>query len=149
MESLFESYIATLLRKNLDPTIFSVSAQDHIHHLFEEPRTVFQMKPDIVITAKDRNLIFIMDTKWKLLSEEKANYGISQADMYQMYAYQKKYAAKNVTLLYPKTEQVQAANIEFRENCDDGVSVRVRFLDLFDIHSSLSVLQAELLNTEL
>lgn len=90
MESLFESYIATLLRRNLDATVFSVSTQDRSYHLFEEPKAVFQMKPDIVITNKVQNAIYIMDTKWKVLSEEKANYGISQADMYQMYAYQKK-----------------------------------------------------------
>ena len=65
--------------------------------------------------------------------------------MYQMYAYQKKYDAKHVTLLYPKTEQVQAENIEFREIYDDGVIVRVRFVDLFDIQSSLAALQSELL----
>ena len=65
-----------------------------------------------------------------------------------MYAYQKKYYAKNVTLLYPKTEQVQAENIEFREVYDDGVIVRVRFVDLFDIQSSLEALQIELLGDE-
>ncbi|MEY8330768.1 hypothetical protein AALB81_15795 [Lachnospiraceae bacterium 48-33] len=32
---------------------------------------------------------YIMDTKWKVLSDAKPNYGISQADMYQMYTYQK------------------------------------------------------------
>lgn len=140
MESLFESYIATLLRRNLDSSTFTVSAQDRSYHLFEEPKAVFQMKPDIVITNKLQNAIYIMDTKWKVLSEEKANYGISQADMYQMYAYQKKYDAKNVTLLYPKTEQVQTENIEFREIYDDGVIVRVRFVDLFDIQNSLASL---------
>ena len=138
MESLFESYIATLLRRNLDTSVFSVSVQDRSYHLFEEPKAVFQMKPDIVITNKVQDAIYIMDTKWKVLSEEKANYGISQADMYQMYAYQKKYNAQNVTLLYPKTEQVNTENIEFREIYDDGVTVRVRFLDLFDIQNSLS-----------
>ena len=147
MESLFESYIATLLRRNLDASIFAVSAQDRSYHLFEEPKAVFQMKPDIVITNKDQDTKFIMDTKWKVLSEEKANYGISQADMYQMYAYQKKYDAINVTLLYPKTEQVQTENIEFREVYDEGVIVRVRFVDLFDIQTSLASLQTELLNS--
>ena len=144
MESLFESYIATLLRRNLDVSVFTVSAQDRSYHLFEEPRAVFQMKPDIVITDKVHDAIYIMDTKWKVLSEEKANYGISQADMYQMYAYQKKYDAKNVTLLYPKTEQVQTENIEFREIYDDGVVVRIRFVDLFDIQNSLTAMQEEL-----
>jgi methionyl-tRNA synthetase len=52
-----------------------------------------------------------MDTKWKRLSGSlKNNYGISQADMYQMYAYQKKYEAKGndvngVTLLYPMSPE--------------------------------------------
>ena len=142
MESLFESYIATLLRRNLDASVFAVSAQDRSYHLFEEPKAVFQMKPDIVITNKVQDTVFIMDTKWKLLSEEKANYGISQADMYQMYAYQKKYDnARNVTLLYPKTEQVQTENIEFRESYVDGVVVRVCFVDLLDIQNSLTALQ--------
>jgi 5-methylcytosine-specific restriction enzyme subunit McrC len=135
METLFESYIAALLRKKLDPEQFTVSVQDRSHHLFEEPREVFQMKPDIVITHRDTK--FILDTKWKLLSAEKANYGISQADLYQMYAYQQKYQAQNVTLLYPKTEQVpQQENIEY--HAIEGVTVRVRFIDLFDPHSSLA-----------
>lgn len=145
METLFESYIATLLRRNLDTSIFTVSAQDRSYHLFEQPNAVFQMKPDIVITNKVQNSVFIMDTKWKILSEEKANYGISQADMYQMYAYQKKYNANSVTLLYPKTDQVQENNIEYREIYNDGVVVRVRFVDLFDVSTSLAALQTELI----
>ena len=72
---------------------------------------------------------------WKLLADNKANYGISQADMYQMYAYQKKYSAQsttqNVTLLYPQTDSVSRNNIEF--SSDDGIIVRVRFVDLFKI----------------
>ena len=143
MESLFESYIATLLRRNLDASVYAVSAQDRSYHLFEMPDEVFQMKPDIVITNKEHGTIFIMDTKWKLLSEEKTNFGISQADMYQMYAYQKKYNAKNVTLLYPQTELVQDRNIEFREINSDGVVVRVRFVDLFDVQNSIAKLADE------
>jgi hypothetical protein len=47
-----------------------------------------------------------------------------------MYAYQKKYSSENVTLLYPKTENVSKDDIEF--SSEDGVIVRVRFVDLFD-----------------
>ena len=54
------------------------------------------------------------------------------------------YDAENVTLLYPKTEQVHTDDIEFREIYDDGVTVRIRFLDLFDIQNSLDVLCTEL-----
>ena len=131
METVFESYIAALLKKELIPKGYSVSAQDRKYHLFDEPDKKFLMKPDIVVTRKSDSAKFIMDTKWKVLSETKSNYGISQADMYQMYAYQKKYMAANVTLLYPKTENVKVENIEF--SSDDGVIVRVKFIDLFDI----------------
>lgn len=75
----------------------------------------------------------MLDTKWKMLDLGKPNYGISQADMYQMYAYQKKYGAENVTLLYPRTERIPLqGNIEFRS--EDGVTVRVEFVDLFDMN---------------
>lgn len=146
METLFESYIATLLRKQLDPFTFTVSVQDRTYHLFDEPKAVFQMKPDIVISNQDHSAIYVMDTKWKLLSEDKLNYGISQADMYQMYAYEKKYNAESVTLLYPKTDQVQRDDIEYREAETDGATVRVRFIDLFDIRNSLTSLCSEILS---
>lgn len=60
--------------------------------------------------------------------------------MYQMYAYQKKYNAKNITMLYPITEQISqkiAHEKEIQFTSDDGVIVRVRFVDLFDIKKSL------------
>lgn len=136
METLFESYIAQQLRKYLDPNMFTVSAQDRSCHLFDNPRQ-FLMKPDLVVKRKQDGAAFILDTKWKLLAPAKANYGISQADMYQMYAYQKKYQAESVTLLYPATDALTPnEQIPFRS--DDGVLVTARFVDLFDLRRSLS-----------
>ena len=58
------------------------------------------------------------------------NYGILQSDMYQMYAYQKKYGidAKSVTLLYPLTEACPNEEIKFVS--EDGVIVHIVFVDL-------------------
>ena len=134
METVFESYVVTMLKRELIPKGYSVSAQDRKYYLFDEPDKKFLMKPDIVITRKDDGAVYVMDTKWKVLSESKPNYGISQADMYQMYAYQKKYSAENVTLLYPMTEAVRQNDIEFTS--EDGVTVKVRFLDLFQMKDS-------------
>lgn len=143
METLFESYIAVQLRKLLDISEYSVSAQDRTYHLFDEPSRKFLMKPDLVVKDKAHNMTYIMDTKWKVLSASKPNYGISQADMYQMYAYQKKYAAENVTLIYPFTEKIPADKvIEFHSQ--DTVTVRAKFVDLFDVKNSLSALVSEL-----
>lgn len=142
MEMLFESYIAAELKKMLANTGYTFSAQDKTYHLFDEPRK-FLMKPDIVIKNKASEQVFVMDTKWKVLSDAKTNYGISQSDMYQMYAYQKKYTSENVTLLYPLTERVeQDDNIEFMSH--DGTLIRVRFIDLFELKSSLNSLLAEM-----
>ena len=142
METLFESYIAAQLKKMIGNSGYTISAQDKTYHLFDEPRK-FLMKPDIVITNKALGSVFVMDTKWKVLSDAKANYGISQSDMYQMYAYQKKYTSENVTLLYPLTEKVeQGEDIRFLSH--DGTEIRIRFVDLFNIGFSLQQIIQEI-----
>ena len=142
METLFESYIAAELKKILGNSGYTLTAQDRTYHLFDEPRR-FLMKPDIVIKHKELGQVFVMDTKWKVLSDAKANYGISQADMYQMYAYQKKYTSENVTLIYPLTEKVeQDNNIQFLSH--DGTEIKIRFIDLFNVGYSLQQILHEI-----
>ena len=139
METLFESYIAQKLRKYLNSKEYTVSAQYRSFHLFDYPRQ-FLMKPDIVVKRKRDGAVFVLDTKWKLLSQAKANYGISQADMYQMYAYQKKYGAKSITLIYPSTD-VLTKEKEIRFLSNDGVTVFVKFVDLFNLNDSMTILE--------
>ena len=145
METLFESYIASIMRKVFPEREFSVSAQDQKYHLFDSPGKRFLMRPDLVVTRKSDGVIFVMDTKWKLLSANKPNYGISQPDMYQMYAYQKKYGAEDITLLYPLTADVPA-NDEIVFRSKDGVTVRIEFIDLFRTKDSLVQLLERLRN---
>lgn len=146
METLFESFIATKLKKLLTGTGYILSAQDKTYHLFDLPKK-FLMKPDIVIKNKELKKVLVMDTKWKVLADAKSNYGISQADMYQMYAYQKKYQSESVTLLYPLTEKVeQNKSIEFYSN--DGVLIKVRFIDLFNLNPSLKKIVQEFISDQ-
>ena len=142
METLFESYVAANLKKIINPSEFTVSAQDRGYYLFDIPQRKFSLRPDIVITRRSDKAIFVMDTKWKLLTDTpQSNYGISQSDMYQMYAYQKKYKSKNVTLLYPLSDKVNPdKDISYKS--DDGVTVDVKFVDLMDIQESLKELVA-------
>ena len=135
METLFECYIATKMKCLLKGTDCTLSAQERKYHLFDEPGKRFLMKPDIVIRNQASKQIFIMDTKWKVLSDTKTNYGISQADMYQMYAYQKKYNAENITLIYPMTDKIENKNIYYQS--EDGVIVRICFVDMYLIKDSL------------
>lgn len=143
MEMLFENYIAKLVKMKMQGKDYAVFLQDKRHHLFDEPGKKFLMKPDIVLVKKDNKKQYLFDTKWKLLSESAPNYGISQADMYQMYAYQQKYGAESVTLLYPKTDRVKSDAIEYRSH---DTLVRARFIDLFDEASIGRVLDGILPN---
>ena len=141
MELIFESYVANRLRKHLDSNEYIVSAQHSAKYLFDTPRK-FSLRPDIVITRKSDDAVFIMDTKWKLLNNNpSANYGITQADMYQMYAYQKKYDnVQNVTLLYPLTDTISENEI-INYASDDGAMVKVRFIDLVSVEKSFGALE--------
>jgi 5-methylcytosine-specific restriction enzyme subunit McrC len=136
METLFESYIALKLRRHLRNRNYTCIVQDSTHYLFDEPKRRFLIKPDIVL-RNEIGEIYILDTKWKILSNSKKNYGISQADMYQMYTYQKKYGAKSITLIYPKTDKINSVS-SVTYHSKDGVTVYVNFIDLFDVENSLS-----------
>ncbi|MBQ8417085.1 MAG: McrC family protein [Phascolarctobacterium sp.] len=130
MEKLFESYVAEKLSKKLSYGIFNVRKQDGKHHLFEKK---FALRPDIVVEKKEEDFTVVLDTKWKLLcSDSRINYGIAQSDMYQMYAYGKKYETEKVVLLYPVNEKVTdlGASVNFPSPENDNVNVHVRFLDL-------------------
>lgn len=83
----------------------------------------------------------MMDTKWKLLSDNARNHGISQSDMYQMYAYSKKYDSDCIVLLYPHSDNVSIS--EFRYTSDDNVNVDVSFIDLRNSDSSIANLIAK------
>ena len=75
--------------------------------LYNGSKSVFPLRPDIVL-YKNNNPI-IMDTKWKMLKKDLSN--VSQGDLYQMVAYGLKYNAKDIWLLYPKTEGLNAGKI--------------------------------------
>ena len=142
MEVVFESFVAEQLKKTLLDLEWKVSVQDKKYHLFDFPEK-FALRPDIVIT-KDNKKQVVLDTKWKkLINNPKINYDISQADMYQMYAYSKKYNASDIWLLYPQTSEMKNhPEISFRSN--DDVCVRVFFVNVANIDESLESLKQKL-----
>jgi len=142
METLFESFIATKLKRAMCGLGYTISIQDKSYYLFDIPRK-FLIKPDIVIRNKKNHKTFVLDTKWKVLEDKKYNFGISQTDMYQMYAYDKKYSSEMVTLIYPLTDKISSnKDIHFYSN--DGTLINVRFIDLFNLEDSLNLLLEEL-----
>ena len=142
MERVYESYVAQQMKKIMCPAGWDVSSQDKGYYLFTEPRHQFALRPDIVCTKNGR--IVIMDTKWKSLSSnESKNYGISQGDMYQMYAYSKKYQTSEIWLLYPLNDEMRGhSDIKFESG--DETTVRLHFVDLTRMPQTLEELRDKL-----
>ncbi len=138
MEKVFESFIAAKFRKYIGSGI-NLRTQDTRYSLFDSPTRAFALRPDLVLEFGGHTVV--LDTKWKLLSDNARNSGISQSDMYQMYAYSKKYDADGIVLLYPHSDAVSKTDIRYAS--DDNVSVRVLFVDLRNADDSISKLLAE------
>ncbi len=107
MERLFEKYVAKVLAKKLQNG-YKLTEQSTGKYLSNYPKA-FALKPDIVV-KQGQNVAYVLDTKWKLIDENKTyengnkdnKNGISQADMYQLFAYGKKYDTKKLMLIYPQ-----------------------------------------------
>lgn len=142
MERIFEDYVGYLMKTYADG--HEIKTQDKSYYLVSnhKDKNKFRLKPDIVATNEDNQDQIIFDTKWKLLDEtkENKNYNISQADMYQLYAYGKKYDLKNGFLTEPKLVLLYPSNPNFQKPLDDFIYEGELVLSVlpFNLKNSLS-----------
>ena len=115
MNALFESYVGNFIKKSFPGTILQHSEK----HLVEYPKS-FKLRPDIFLKDK-----FIADTKWKIISSKD---DISQADLYQLYAYGKKHECDRLHLIYPKIDDTRQKTMKFRY--DDEMWLEILYFDL-------------------
>ena len=94
---------------------------------------IFALRPDLLLTNGSKRIV--ADTKWKLINEgDRANkYGITQADMYQLFAYGRKILAETespvVVLIYPRSARFWQPLSEFTFE-QDGCQLLVLPFDL-------------------
>lgn len=133
MEILFENYIGKSFKKYFSQN-YEVKLQDKGKYLIDRHLDApkFRLIPDIVV--KDEAEIFIFDMKWKLLdaSKKNQNYGIEQADLYQMYAYAKKYGSTQLFLIYPATENFKKV---LKFEYENGITLQALPFDLCNLIS--------------
>ncbi|ORI07948.1 hypothetical protein A3835_05610 [Campylobacter concisus] len=115
MNVLFESYVGNFVKKKFPGTALQHSEK----HLIENPRS-FRLRPDIFLEGK-----FIADTKWKIV---KSRDDISQADLYQLYAYGKKYEYGRLYLVYPRISGVDQKAMKFKY--ENNMWLNVLYFDL-------------------
>ncbi|WP_233203883.1 MULTISPECIES: McrC family protein [Sphingomonadaceae] len=115
MNTLFEEYVARMLKRALaDTDVRVVSQGGRLYCLeTEDQRQVFQTRPDILIKRGDV-VLQVIDTKWKRIAGriDDPKRGVSQADVYQMMAYGRLYQCGKLTLLYPHHREA---------GCDEGL----------------------------
>ncbi|MGF1905104.1 McrC family protein [Aliivibrio salmonicida] len=126
MEKVFEDYVAKILKEQLarNHPELTLSTQATGQHLATyNNRGKFSLRPDLLIQHGSINKV-VLDTKWKLLDSNVTHSNISQSDVYQMFAYAKKYlkssvTGKDVVLIYPWQDNFDAA-LEHCYDLDDG-----------------------------
>ncbi|WP_457743844.1 McrC family protein [Sulfurimonas sp.] len=119
MNLLFESYVGAYLKKKG----FDLKSQDKGKYLLEKP-SKFALRPDFVINKEKENEM-IADTKYKNIS---CMQDISQADMYQLYAYGTKYKkTSQLFLIYPKGDNISLQSLHYITN---ELHLDILFFDL-------------------
>jgi 5-methylcytosine-specific restriction enzyme subunit McrC len=130
MNLVFERFVANAMRQILAPLGLHVRAQAGGRHLLRHgEKGQFRLVPDIQVHAA-RQLRCIIDTKWKRLESERTHDGVSQADVYQAYAYGKEFACPDVVLLFPQCATAPERIVCYAHNSDSAFRLRISTVDV-------------------
>lgn len=117
MNKVFERFVAAFLRRYVAPRLDGVQVFPHAgsrkRHLMESDGAgVLRLEPDVLVEGPG-NRRLVMDTKWKLLSPgRRRRGGVAEADLYQLYAYTRRYGCERSVLLYPYTTGLEARDFD-------------------------------------
>jgi 5-methylcytosine-specific restriction enzyme subunit McrC len=140
MHDLFEEFVARFARRHageLSLTRSQIHAQASGHKKWllseDDKYRRFGLRPDILVattSGTDSQYRCIVDTKWKRLggSVEDRRKGVSQADLYQLYAYARQYDCPDNVLLFPAVPGVSPKS--YNVFGAPQYKVRVEFLDV-------------------
>ena len=129
MNRVFEDFVAAFLKKQVMPLfdgyrLYSQAKSQRRHLMRDRERGVLLLQPDILITSNDRQLV--LDTKWKQFSGK-----VGRDDLYQIYAYTKRYECQRSVLLYPHVLEVKCLDYDIMgADGATGEQVGVRFVNL-------------------
>ena len=123
MEQVFQDFVTRSFRRFQNR--YEVAAESPRRYLTrkdgdrKDGDNAFMMKPDVSLKESE-GVVFVLDAKWKEISARSGapKHGIDQRDMYQLYAYGKRYGCRAVALVYPQTG---AFETELRYRFFDGL----------------------------
>lgn len=136
MNRLFESFVAAFMRRHrhailpaawADFDLRVQSAGSPVYLATENAAPRFRLKPDVLVhnpnAADGPRFPLLLDTKYKTVAASDA---VTPPDMYQMYAYARRFASPCVLLLYPQT----AAPFHTRFILDDDGKIEAATINL-------------------
>ena len=120
MEEVFEDFVADAFKRHQSGHSVQLQGpQEPFARIAGQP--AFRMKPDIALIQAGE-VRFILDAKWKKDADNNSNdpkHGVRQNDIYQLYAYGRRFGCARVALIYPKTQKFHAAlRYEFDDRMD-------------------------------
>ena len=104
MEEVFEDFLTYSFRRHQNK--FRVIPQGPRRHMASlEGRQLFAIRPDISLSDSTGAVRFLLDAKWKHVGRSGADliHDIVSSDVYQLYAYGKRYGCRTVALVYPRS----------------------------------------------
>ncbi len=142
MEKVFESFVAFQIKKHSKS--FSVLTQHNKFHLVEKynDKPKYKLIPDIFAPNSGGAGCIIIDTKWKVLDEKTKGNFIHQSDLYQLYAYGRKYlkgyGEPILYLIYPYNSQFkeELKPFYYEKEGDFWLKLYARPFDLRDNYES-------------
>ena len=129
MNRVFEDFVAAFLKKQVIPhldgyRLYPQAKSQRRHLMRDGDRGVLLLQPDILITSNDRQLV--LDTKWKQFSST-----VGSDDLYQLYAYTKRYECRRSVLLYPHVLEAECLDYDIMgTDGATGEQVGVRLVNL-------------------
>jgi 5-methylcytosine-specific restriction enzyme subunit McrC len=106
MNQLWEEYVLVKLKEAFKDSEYKVLGQRK-----KQFWNGITIRPDIVITSKNEEETFVIDTKWKNNKDNKA----STQDLRQMYVYNEYWSSLKSMLLYPAKETEFNGFINFKD----------------------------------
>ena len=134
MNIVFERFIAAFVRRYIATVIEGLrvyrQSAGHSKHLMASAGVgVLRLAPDLLMELAGRPLV--VDTKWKVLSAKSARSGVSDADLYQLFAYTRRYGCARSILLYPHVSGLEPRDFDvLDEHGRTGPRVLVRHVRL-------------------
>ena len=134
MNKLFEAYVSGMVERASSDN-FVVHRQGPAQALAAHgAANAFMLRPDITVWQTDSHggagdIHRVMDAKWKRLDPHEAQWGVDQADIYQLLAYAVRYRCTELALVYPQpsTEPVASDDLLLFEIADGGLgSIKIQ-----------------------